>query len=183
MVMKAPKLIDGFYLFKDFPEFRPNVSPKKMFESGVFGGTYWTPLKSGVTGKIMRNDYQKYKWFAKISDKYLVTKRENYDKKLNKYGTKVGTSLEYWEEKGWITKYHPRGWVQWYCDFFIGKRCPDDQRQISRWLGVAGPKGRFSRRLINMIVTKKTRYDDRSVSPKIRQTLLHWACEISPYHM
>ena len=86
---------------------------------------------------------------------------------------KVGTTLEFWEEKNWITKYHPYGWVQWYCDFYQGKRTSDDKRQIGRWLRTAGPNSRFRKWLIRMIRDKKTKFDDFSISPKIRQTLQH----------
>ena len=51
----------------------------------------------------------------------------------NKYKVKVGTTLEFWEGKGWITKYNPYGWVHWYCDFFSGKRSSEDRYQIERW--------------------------------------------------
>ena len=63
--------------------------------------------------------------------------------------------LEFWEKKNWITKYHPYGWVQWYCDFYDGKRSSDDERQIDRWIKTAGPKSRWRRRLINLLREKK----------------------------
>ena len=66
--------------------------------------------------------------------------------------------------------------MHWYCDFYNGERSEDDERQIKRWKNTAGPMSRFRRRLINMIKKKKTKYDDFTVSPKIRQTLQHWAC-------
>ena len=64
-------------------------------------------------------------------------------KKINKYEVNVGTSLEFWEDKGWIKKNNPYGWMHWYCDFYTGKRCKDDRRQIDRWVRTAGPKSRF----------------------------------------
>ena len=76
------------------------------------------------------------------------------DKIINKYKVKSGTSLEYWEDHGWITKQSPYGWIQWFLKFYNGVRSYDDERQIKRWLGVAGPNGRFRKRLINEI--KKT---------------------------
>ncbi len=113
-------------------------------------------------------------WWSNLTDKHLTTNWENYDKNINKYKVKVGTTLEFWEFKGWITKYHPYGWVQWYCDFYRGKRSEDDERQIDRWEKTAGPKSRFRKWLINMIKDKRTTFDDFNVSPKIRQTLQHW---------
>ena len=64
--------------------------------------------------------------------------------------------------------------MQWYCDFFNGKRGADDERQIKRWTRTSGPRSRFRRALINLIAKKNGKYDDYSISPKIRQTLQHW---------
>ena len=99
---------------------------------------------------------------------------DEYDKAINKYNVRVGTTLEYWQEKGWINSQDPYGWVEWYCHFYNGRRSDDDERQVSRWKGIASENGRFRKRLINMIKDKKAKYDDIQISPKIRQTLLHW---------
>lgn len=172
--MKRDK--NKIFIFEDYPLFRPNLSPKEMFELGSFGGTYWRPIYSSVTNKYYKNIHKKYpkSWWENIPEDNLTRDWDNYDKNINKYKVKVGTTLEFWESKNWITKYNPYGWVHWYCDFFSGKRSPDDERQIDRWVKTAGPKSRFRRRLINMINKKKTKYDDYDVSPKIRQTLQHW---------
>jgi hypothetical protein len=163
------------YVFKNYPEFTPNLSPKDIFELGSFGGTYWRPIYSTITNKYYENVHLKYnKWWKNIHDYYLTNDWEDYDKNINKYKVKVGTTLEYWEDKNWITKLHPYGWVQWYCDFFNGERTSDDERQIKRWVRTAGPNSRFRKRLINMIHDNKTTFDDYSISPKIRQTLQHW---------
>ena len=70
---------------------------------------------------------------------------------------------------------HPYGWVHWYCDFYQGNRSEDDERQIKRWKGLAGKRGRFMRFLVTQILKNKAKYDDDTVSPKIRQVLQHWA--------
>jgi hypothetical protein len=64
--------------------------------------------------------------------------------------------------------------LQWYCRFYTGRRSDDDARQISRWRGVVGDKGRWMRALANKVVRSNKRWDDATVSPVIRQTLLHW---------
>ena len=172
---------DGEILFADYPEICPNLSPREMFVLGSFGGTYWRPIYSSVTGKDYKNQHKKYPktWWKGIPDSWLVTEWDDYDKNINKYGVKVGTTLEFWEEKNWITKYQPYGWVQWYCDFYNGKRGPDDERQVDRWTKTAGPRSRFRRMLINLIHKKKTSYDDFEVSPKVRQTLQHWGYRLT----
>lgn len=160
--------------FTDYPDFTPNLTPQEIFKLGSFGGTYWRPIYSGVLEKKLKpplNDYPK-SWWKNIPMENLVS--EEYDKNKNKYKVKVGTSLEFWESKEWIKPSHPYGWVQWYCDFYLGKRSDDDERQIKRWLGIAGPRGRFMRYLVSQILKRKTDYNDQSVSPKIRQVLQHW---------
>ena len=169
----------GKIIFKDFPEFTPNLTPREIFLAGSFGGTYWRPIYSSVTNKNYKNVHKKYpkSWWKSIPENYLTNPL--YDKSINKYKVKVGTTLEFWENNGWITKYSPYGWVMWYCDFYLGKRCIDDKRQIKRWVAIAGPNGRFKKMLISMIHKKRAKYNDYTISPKIRQTLLHWAVEIT----
>lgn len=166
-------------MFSDYPDFTPNLTPQEMFELGSFGGTYWRPIYSGVLKKKLKpplNDYPK-SWWKNIPMENLVS--EEYDKSKNKYKVKVGTSLEFWESKKWIKPSHPYGWVQWYCDFYMGKRSDDDERQIKRWLGIAGPRGRFMRFLVTQILKKKASYNDETVSPKIRQVLQHWGYKLT----
>ena len=167
------------YKFKDYPNFRPNLSPREIFKLGSFGCTYWRPIKSAVTGKLYKNVHLKYpkSWWSGIPDTHLTLPWNEYDKTINKYNVKVGTTLEFWEDSGWISKYHPYGWVHWYCDFFMGKRCLDDERQINRWIRTAGPESRFRKRLLNMI-KNRGKIPKSEISPKIRQTLQHWAVHI-----
>ncbi len=173
---KQIKKINGYYYFPDFPDFKPNLSPREMFKLGSFGGTYWRPIKSKFYDKSLKNYHKQYpsKWWKDLSDNWLTNKMDDYDININKYKVRVGTSLEFWESKGWIDKIHPYGWVEWYCDFFIGKRSHDDERQIKRWKALAGHKGRFMRFLVTQIIKKKGEWDDETISPKIRQVLQHW---------
>jgi hypothetical protein len=172
-------------IFDDFPEFKPNLTPREIFLLGSFGGTYWRPIYSSVTNKHYHNKHKQYpaSWWENIPELHLTRDWDNYDKSINKYKVKVGTTLEYWESKDWITRCHPYGWVQWYCDFYMGKRGLDDERQVQRWIKTAGPKSRFRRRLINMINQKKTNYDDLTISPKIRQTLQHWGYQLKKHDL
>ena len=127
----------------------------------------------GYPGKNIRAKH------LQASTSILYKVFDEYDKSINKYGVKVGTTLKFWESKNWIKKIHPYGWVQWYCDFFMGKRSEDDERQIKRWKGVAGERGRFMRFLVTQILKKKKTWNDETVSPKIRQTLQHWAYKLT----
>jgi hypothetical protein len=166
----------GEYIFTDAPSFKPNLSPRDIFKLGSFGGTYWRPIHSHITKKDYKNIHKKYptSWWKGISDNQLTADWDDYDKSINKYNVKVGTTLQFWEKSHWITKYHPYGWTQWYCDFFMGKRCSDDERQIKRWEQTAGPNSRFRIWLIHQIKKQHAKYNDYSISPKIRQTLQHW---------
>ena len=167
--------------FKDYKDFKPNLTPKEIFELGSFGGTYWRPIYSSILKKDLKDQHLKYPktWWKDIPEDNLTRPWNKYDKKINKYNVKVGTTLEFWESKQWISETHPYGWVQWYCDFYNGKRSIDDERQIKRWMQTAGPKSRFRKRLINLINKKKSKYDDFSISPKIRQTLQHWGYKLT----
>ena len=168
-------------IFSDFTEFRPNLTPREIVKLGSFGGTYWRPIYSSITDKNYKNIHKKYpkSWWKGIPDDWLTLDWNDYDKSINKYGVKVGTTLEFWETKGWISKYHPFGWVQWYCDFYMGKRGPDDERQIKRWLGTAGPNSRFRKWLVSLIKKKGGEWNDNNISPKIRQTLQHWGYRLT----
>lgn len=169
------------YTFNDYPNFNPNLSPREMFVAGSFGGTYWRPIYSSVNKKNYKNQHLNYpkSWWKGLPDNYLITPWDKYDKTINTYNVMVGTTLEFWECKEWIKDLHPYGWVQWYCNFFQGKRSPDDERQVKRWMQTAGPKSRFRKRLINMINNKNAEYDDFTISPKIRQTLQHWGYRLT----
>jgi|TARA_Y100000768_G_C23897473_1_gene643374 hypothetical protein len=178
---KKPKKRGGVIYFQDYPEFKPNLTPREIFKMGSFGGTYWRPIKSAVLNKKLKNIHKKYpkSWWKGIPEDNLTRNYNKYDKSINKYGVKVGTSLQFWEGKGWITKHHPYGWVHWYCDFYLGKRCEDDERQIRRWMNLAGKRGRFMRFLATQIIKKNAKWNDMTVSPKIRQVLQHWGYKLT----
>lgn len=165
--------------FDDFPEFTPNLSPREIFLLGSFGGTYWRPIKSNVTKKKHKNVHHDYpkSWWKGIPESKLSS--PDCDINVNKYNVRVGTSLEFWESKHWIRSSHPYGWVHWYCDFYQGKRSNDDERQIKRWQALAGPKGRFMRFLVTQILKKKGKWNDETISPKIRQVLQHWGYKLT----
>tara|TARA_B100000745_G_scaffold89930_1_gene56504 strand:- start:15 stop:347 length:333 start_codon:yes stop_codon:yes gene_type:complete len=98
--------------------FKPQLTPKKMLEFGVFGGSYFS-------GKI--KEYPK-SWFknAKLS--------KTFDVKKNYFRVKAGLTRKEWLDKGWIFKEDPLGWFQWYCRFSNGRRVPNiDEVQIKRW--------------------------------------------------
>ena len=170
---------NGKLFFKDYPEFRPNLSPREMFKLGSFGGTYWRPIYSGVLKKHLKNVHKKYpkSWWKDIPEHHLSS--PNYDVSINKYKKKVGTTLEFWESKKWIKDKHPYGWVHWYCDFYMGKRSSDDERQIKRWLQLASPNGRFMRFLVTQIEKYNGDWNDETISPKIRQVLQHWGYKLT----
>ena len=163
--------------FKDFPEFRPNLTPRQIFALGSFGGTYWRPIRSGITKKTYTNKHREFSWLRTIPKKKLTNIL--CDISINNYNVRVGTSLKFWEKKGWMTAQDPYGWVQWYCRFYDGRRSDDDIRQIKRWVQLAGPKGRFRKWLITLIHNKKGYWNDTIISPKIRQTLQHWGYRLT----
>ena len=102
------------------------------------------------------------------SDYYYVS--------FNKYGVKCGTSLRFCENKGWINEIDPYGWFQWYFRYWLGRTSSDDERQINRLKKIVS---RFRGKLVKMIKDAGSRFDDYSISPKIRQILLHWDFEFT----
>ena len=173
----------GGLVFPDWPSFRPRLSPEQMIRAGVFGGCYFNPDggKKGVKYPrggipVDPNEYPKA-WFEGVPKHKFFSRR--YYIPTNKYAVKAGQDQTFWEEKGWVADQDPRGWFQWYTRFYLGRRTEDDARQIGRWTGVTGPKGRWKRALMNRIVDADATWDDARVSPVIRQTLLHWAFEVS----
>ena len=169
-------------VFKDWPEFKPNLSPQQIFQMGSFGGTYFRTINSKVVNKKLLNQHKefiKHGWFTHLDISKYVTS-DTCDPSINKYKVRSGLSLEEWERSGWIKSVDPFGWFQWYCRFYCGRRCDDDKRQVDRWVKYTGEKsGRWRIRLINMCNKKGKKYDDFSVSPVIRQGLQHWGYKIT----
>lgn len=157
--------------FKDHPEFKPDLSPRECIKAGIFGGIYFNPVggRPGILSRHIDIDHTEFpkSWFSGVPESFYLSKKYNPD--VNKYKTSAGANQAFWEAKGWIDPQDPRGWFQWYCRFYQGRRTPDDARQIKRWRGVCGENGRWRRYLEKMVADGKD-------SLKIRQTLLHWAC-------
>ena len=99
-----------------------------------------------------------------------------YDRSVNKYDVKCGISLEFWEHKGWINEIDPYDWFQWYFRYWLGRRSKKDERQINRWKRILS---RFTGKLVKMIKYADSKFDDFSISPKIKQILLHWGYELT----
>merc|ERR1712129_340705 len=171
---------DGVLLFSDSKEFRPNMTPKEVLQAGSFGGTYFRPIKSSVTGLKYDKmwDELPQNWLEGLNIKRLVSST-NYDAKVNTYKAKCGGSLEMWETSGWIDKIDPYGWFMWYCRYYLGRRSRDDDRQIGRWKNCTGPKGRWKNNLIGKIAKAGVKYNNSAISPVIRQTLQHWAYKLT----
>ena len=177
--------------FKDAPSwFRPTLSPREMLLKGMHGGIYFNP-KGGKAGvRYPRHKYpdgipgvtwSEYpsEWFAGVPPELYRSRR--YDTRHNCYGVKSGLDQAGWESSGWINQCDPRGWTQWYFRFYMGRRLKggEDERQMGRWKGVCGETGRWKQNLIAKCLREGKAHDDVSVSPVVRQTLLHWAYELT----
>lgn len=136
------------------PRFKPELTPKEMLALGVFGGVYMRDCKK---------EFPK-SWFAKA--KLQKEGTYEHDPKLNLFGVNASQTLSVWRKKGWIYKDDPRGWFQWYCRYYMGRRGPDDERQIKRWLAI--------HRHIAQI-KKHCRKGDVTCHAKQQQAVLHWA--------
>ena len=134
------------------PAFRPQLTPADMLRLGVFGGKYMTDC---------RDEFPR-SWFARAR-----LAGETRDPALNYFGVDASQPLSAWRKKGWIHPDDPRGWFQWYCRYYMGRRMPEeDARQIRRWKAI--------RRHVRQI-QKNCQPGDVGCRPRQRQALLHWA--------
>jgi len=134
------------------PEFSPELTPREMLRLGVFCGKYMTDC---------RKEFPK-SWFAGAK---LASGPRNSD--LNFFGIDASQPLSEWRRKGWIHRDDPRGWFQWYCRYYMGRRTPDeDRRQIKRWKAI--------RRHVRQI-ERNCEPGDLLCRKRQRQALLHWA--------
>ncbi len=131
--------------------FTPELTPKQMLAMGIFGGKYMTDC---------RNEFPA-DWYAKAK-----LNPETHDASLNYFGINASQPLSVWRKKGWIHSDDPRGWFQWYCRYYMGRRHEDDDRQIKRW-------NAMRRHLAQ--VKKNCVPGDMNCRRKQRQDLLHWA--------
>lgn len=133
------------YHFPSHPDFTPNLSPASILRQGAFGGTYFRPYYSRVLKTTIVDDWRELpsEWTTGLDvQKYLTS--EVYDESVNKFGVKCGQSIEEWEASGWIRhEWDVRGWFQWYCRFWMGRRGEDDERQVGRWRKCCGETGRW----------------------------------------
>ena len=138
-----------------YKDFKPQLTPKKMLEIGVFGGSYFGTKINEFPSSWFKN--------AKIS--------KNFDVSLNRFKVKSGLSRKEWVEKGWIFKEDPLGWFQWYCRLSMGRRIPEvDVTQIKRWKN-------FRRHVT--AIEKNCEKGNLDCRKRQRQAILQWAYD--PY--
>jgi hypothetical protein len=133
------------------PQFRPDLTPKQMLALGVFGGRYMTDCRREFPAS----------WFARAK---LSPGRR--DARLNYFGVNASQSLAVWRRNGWIHPQDPRGWFQWYCRYYMGRRSADDARQIRRWRAVARHVA---------AIRRHCEPGDLDCRRRQRQAVLHWA--------
>ena len=134
------------------PEFKPQLTPAQMLALGVFCGKYMTDCRSEFPAS----------WFKKAK-----LSQHGRDCALNFFGVDASQPLSEWRRKGWIHEDDPRGWFQWYCRYYMGRRMPaEDARQIKRWKAI--------RRHIQQL-RKHCEPGDLLCRRRQRQALLHWA--------
>lgn len=162
------------------PLFTPKLTPHEMLTLGVFGGNYFEghydefPKEWLKGAKIMQPGlFGTGTHSLEVELGEHVNKKKDhvrfgrlYDESLNFFHVDASQSREEWQRKGWIHTDDPRGWFQWYCRYYLGRRHADDARQIDRWQKMS----RHVRWLQNAC-----RRGDLHCRPRQRQALLHWA--------
>jgi hypothetical protein len=132
-------------------DFKPELTPAQMLELGVFGAHYFEG----------EHDEYPTAWFerAKLSDVH--------DPEQNYFAIDASQTREEWQRKGWMYDDDPRGWFQWYCRYYLGRRIPDeDARQIRRWRQITRHIGQ---------IKAFCQPGDMLCRRRQRQALLHWA--------
>jgi len=133
-------------------EFQPQISPEEMLSMGVFGGKYMTDCRAEFPES----------WFLNAK---LSSNIKNIN--LNYFQVDASLPLSTWKNNGWLHKYDPRGWFQWYCRYYMGRRVvSEDLRQIKRWKAMKRHIG---------AIRKYCESGDMNCRRKQRQALLHWA--------
>ncbi len=136
-------------------DFEAELTPKEMLKMGVFGGRYMRDCRDEFPDD----------WFKKA--KLHPEGEPGHSKELNYFGVDASQPLSVWKKKGWIYHEDPRGWFQWYCRYYMGRRIPEeDERQIKRWRGIKRHKAQ---------IEKNCKKGDLNCRRKQRQVLLHWA--------
>ena len=133
------------------PEFRPELTPAQILELGVFGGVYMRDCE---------DEFPK-SWFA-----HAKFSPNDHDKRINYFKVDASQPLSIWKEKRWIHPNDPRGWFQWYCRYYRGRRSIDDDRQIKRWKAMKRHTAQIKKNCIPGDITCR---------PRQRQALLHWS--------
>ena len=143
--------------------FNPNKTQIEIIKEGAFGGTYFRDIYSGINGKWYRKSRKEFDQLKNIDTKHYAS--DYYDVNVNRYDVKCGTSLRFQENKDWINKIDLYDRFQCYFSYWLGKRSKDDERQINRWKKIVT---RFRGKLVKMIRDVSGKFDDYSISPKIR---------------
>ena len=136
-------------------DFKPDLTPKEMLELGVFGGVYMRDC----INEFPKDWFEKAKFAPEGTNKHLA--------EINYFKVNASQSLSVWRKKGWIHKDDPRGWFQWYCRYYMGRRVTEEDRlQIKRWKAMRRHLGQ---------IRVNCRLGDMLCRPRQRQALLHWA--------
>ena len=154
-------------------DFGANKTLIEMIKEGGFGRTYFRDIYSGVNGKWYGKSWKEFNKLKNADQNYYCS--NCYDASVKKYDVKCGTSLRFWENNEWIHSIDPYGWFQWFFGYWLGRTSLDDERKIDTWKDSVT---RFKGKLVKMIKDTNIKFDDYSISPKIRQILLHWGYEL-----
>jgi hypothetical protein len=134
------------------PDFKPELTPRQLLKLGVFCGKYMTDTQREFPKSRFRH--------AKLSP-------SGRNCSLNYFGVDASQPLAEWQRKGWIHQDDPRGWFQWYCRYYLGRRMlEEDKRQINRWKA-------FRRHVAQIRMNCEP--GNPFCRPRQRQALLHWA--------
>ena len=148
----------------EYPQFKPDYTPVEMARVGIFKGAYFNVPQLSIGNADLEIEFLN-SFSAKVFEDLLYS---NPNVRKNLYGVDCGMSYEEWLDRGWINDIDPYGWYNWYINFYYGRRCSDDSRQIGRWCSFVARHGGMLKYQCSI---KNRPITDTSIGLKTRQNL------------
>ncbi|NLE06562.1 MAG: hypothetical protein GX638_17395, partial [Crenarchaeota archaeon] len=142
----------------EFPMFKPELTPVEILKLGVF------------QGKRFNDCFREFprEWFLEVLEENKLSVLKPM-RKFNYFKVPEDVIAVDWKDEdhdSLMDQHDPRGWLQWYIRFHLGRRTPVDRKQINRWVS-------FGKRYKKMIESSCKKGDDKCKT-RIKQAMICW---------